>query len=439
MKRTAGIIGQYLFIILLLTNFLFGQSESDLQKRLKTLPDVVDVIPTAHNNTYKEAFVLMIRQPLDHTNPDGKSFTQKVILSHKDFTSPMVISTEGYAAYSNYETEPAAILNANQIIVENRFFNESKPDSLEWKYLNSAQCAADLHHITTIFKKLYPGKWISTGISKGGQTCLFYRYYYPEDVNATIAYVAPINLAQENPEINKFISSEVGTKGCREKITRFQINALQNRVKILPFLKEFAKENNYQFSIGLNAAFEYAVLEYPYSFWQNGPSNCSKTPKDSLTAKEIFDELKVVPGFSLFTDQSGEYLAPLFFQSFTELGYYNFNYNDPRVLKLITSKPFPSYKAFLPKGVKVVYHPEILRKINLWLQNKGTNIIYINGGNDPWSDGAGMKLTGKTNSFVAMKKGGTHATRIKDFDKAEKNMIYNALENWLGIRIDKQD
>lgn len=439
MKKIIRVNFLLVFSFLIISTLSNAQNLKSLIDKLKSLPGVVEISPEKHTDNFKEAYVLKIRQPLDHGNPSGKTFTQKIILSHKDFSSPMVISTEGYAAFRNYVTEPAAILNANQVIVENRFFNESKPDSLEWEYLTSEQCAADLHHITTILKNLYNGKWVSTGISKGGQTCLFYRYYYPEDVNATIAYVAPINLAQENPEINRFISSEIGTQECRDRITKFQIDALNNREKVLPLIKKLAEDKKYKFSIGVNAAFEFAVLEYPYSFWQTNPSKCTETPASNLSPEEIFEELKKVSGFDLFTDQTGEYLAPLFYQSFTELGYYNFNYNSPEVLQLIETVPFPSYKIFLPKGVSVVYHPEVLQKINSWLQNKGENIIYVNGGNDPWSDGAGMKLIGKTNSFVAMKNGGTHATRIKNFDIEEKTKIYKALENWLGVKIQLRD
>ncbi|HKI77063.1 MAG TPA: S28 family serine protease [Ignavibacteriaceae bacterium] len=439
MKINSSKLRFLLCALLIISTISFGQSESSLAEKIKSLPDVLEVISTDHNSNYSDAFVIKVQQPLDHNNPGGETFSQKVILSHINFSSPMVISTEGYAAFRNYQTEPASILNANQIIVENRFFNESKPDSLNWEFLTSEQCAADLHHITSIFKELYKGKWVSTGISKGGQTCLFYRYYYPDDVNATIAYVAPINLAQENPAINKFIAEEVGTIECRDEITSFQVDALNNRNEILPILKKYAEEKGYKFSIGLNSAFEFAVLEYPYSFWQTSPSSCDKTPKTNLTPEEIFEELKKVSGFSLFTDNTGEYLAPLFYQSFSELGYYNFYYNPPSVTDLIISKPFPTYKVFLPKGVKVVYHPEVLEKINSWLQNNGNNIIYINGGNDPWSDGAGMKLIGKTNSFVAMKKYGTHGTRIRNFDEPEKQKIYKALVSWLEVKIEKSD
>jgi hypothetical protein len=424
-------------ILLLFINInSYPQTAEELLQKIKSLPGVASAEEVKNDSGYVAVYKIMIEQLLDHNNAQSEKFTQKIYFSYKSKYAPVVISTEGYAAYRNYITEPAELLNANQIIVENRFFDESKPADMNWIYLTSEQCAADLHHVTTVLKKIFVNnKWVSTGISKGGQTCLFYRYYYPEDVNATIAYVAPINLAQENPEINKFISSEVGTKECRDKITQFQTDVLRHRKEIIPMVKKVAQKNKYKFSIGLENAFEFAVLEYPFSFWQWGKSSCNKIPNGNATPQQLFDELNNVSGFDLFSDKEGKYLQPLFYQSFTELGYYNFYYNSQQVLGLIKSKPLESYKDFLPKNVRVEYHPEVLQKINEWLQNNGNNIVYINGGNDPWSGGAGMKLKGKTNAIEEIKEFGTHATRIRDLSDKQKREVINTLENWLGIII----
>jgi PS-10 peptidase S37 len=427
-------LGIILFLFIGINSY--PQTAEELFQKIKSLPGVVSAEEVKNDSGYVAVYKIMIGQLLDHSNAQSEKFTQKIYFSYKSKYAPIVISTEGYAAYRNYITEPAELLNANQIIVENRFFDESKPADMNWIYLTSEQCAADLHHVTTILKEIFVNnKWVSTGISKGGQTCLFYRYYYPEDVNATIAYVAPINLAQENPEINKFISSEVGTKECRDKITQFQIDVLRHRKEIIPMVKKVAQKNKYEFSIGLENAFEFAVLEYPFSFWQWGKSSCNNIPGENATPKQLFDELNKVSGFDLFSDKEGKYFQPLFYQSFTELGYYNFNYNSKEVLGLIKAKPLESYKDFLPKNVKVEYHPEVLQKINEWLQNNGNNIVYINGGNDPWSSGAGMKLIGKTNAIEETKEFGTHATRIKDLNDKQRLEVITRLENWLGIII----
>ena len=223
MKKSGLVFRLILILLLALSTQHFSQTADDLQKEISSLPEIKSVEQVKNDSSYIAVYRIMVDQLLNHNDAQSEQFTQKVYLSYKSKYAPVVISTEGYAANKNYITEPAKLLNANQIIVENRFFDESKPKNMNWKYLTSKQCAADLHHVTTIFKKLFiHNKWVSTGISKGGQTCLFYRYYYPDDVNATVAYVAPINLAQENPEINKFISSEVGTKECRDKITQLK-------------------------------------------------------------------------------------------------------------------------------------------------------------------------------------------------------------------------
>ena len=436
MKKLGTVFRLILILLIALSTQHFSQTADNLQKEISSLPGIKSVEQVKNDSGYVAVYKIMVDQLLNHNDAQSEQFTQKVYLSYKSKYEPVVISTEGYAAKKNYITEPAKLLNANQIIVENRFFDESKPKSMDWKYLTSEQCAADLHHVTTIFKKIFVNnKWVSTGISKGGQTCLFYRYYYPNDVNATVAYVAPINLAQENPEINKFISSEVGTKECRDKITQFQIDVLKHRKEILPMVKEVARKKKYKFSRGLDHAFEFAVLEYPFSFWQWGKSSCDKIPGKNATVKQLFNELNKVTGFKLFSDKDGKYYQPLFYQSFTELGYYNFYYNSPEVIRLIKAKPIESYKDFLPKNTKVKYHPEVLQNINSWLQTKGNNIIYVNGGNDPWSNGAGIKLKGATNSKVFMNPAGTHATRIKDLPTAEKKEAKSLLSDWAGVII----
>ena len=426
-----GLIAIFFFYCFGLTIIAQVPGNKTLENKIKSLPDVESVKIIDHPADFANAYEIKIRQHLDHANPNSEMFLQKIYLYNRSKYAPMVISTEGYSA-REYVTEPAKLLCANQIIVENRFFADSRPKDMDWKYLTSKQCAEDIHHITTIFKNLYHDKWISTGISKGGQTCLFYRYYFPNDVDATIAYVAPINLAQENPAINKFISSEVGTKECRDKITQFQIALLKNRAKIIPRIREIAKKKNYKFSIGIESAFEFAVLEYPFSFWQWGQSSCKDIPAKNATPQQLFDELNKVSGFSLFSDKEAQYLAPLFYQSYTELGYYNFDYNSPEVLKLLKADSNASYGQFLPKGIPVVYNPEVLQSIYKWLREKGSNIIYVNGGNDPWSGGAGMKLNGKTNSFEVVKQEGTHATRIKDLSAPDKKKVLTSLEEWLG-------
>ena len=136
---------------------------------------------------------MKIRQEIDHNDPSKGYFYQRAFLSHKGYDNPTAIITNGYGKPRNNITEVAELLEANQINVEHRYFLESSPDSLDYDYLNFEQITADLHKINQLFRKIYDGKWISTGISKGGTTTIFYRYFYPNDVDVSIPYVAPVN------------------------------------------------------------------------------------------------------------------------------------------------------------------------------------------------------------------------------------------------------
>ena len=147
--------------------------EKSLLERIESLPDaeIKEIRTRAH---FTEAYEISLLQPLDHKNQAAGTFRQKIFLSHVDYSKPVVLGTEGYAARGNGPQELSRILKSNQLIVEHRYFGDSKPEKMEWKYLTVAQAAADHHRIIELFKKIYKGKWISTGISKGGQTCLIH-------------------------------------------------------------------------------------------------------------------------------------------------------------------------------------------------------------------------------------------------------------------------
>ena len=116
--------------------------------------------------------------------------------------------------------EVEQILSANNIGVEYRYFGKSIPDSMQWEYLTIEQAAADLHAVNLLFKQLYKGKWFSTGISKGGQTTIYYKYFYPEDIDVAIPYVAPIDNALEDTRIYTFLDT-IGTPGMQAEYPRF--------------------------------------------------------------------------------------------------------------------------------------------------------------------------------------------------------------------------
>ncbi len=412
-------------------------SESALFKKLRVLMPEAEIKKIEPDSLFKEAYEIKLIQPLDHQNPKSKKFTQRIYLSHMGFSRPVVFVTEGYSIPRNRTSELNRILRANQIRVEHRFFGGSKPDLMEWKYLNVKQAASDHHRIVQLFKKIYNGEWVCTGISKGGQTALFSRRFYPNDVDVTVAYVAPMNFAQEDPRIDRFIKNN-GDEECREKIKNYQIMLLKNRDRIIPFFDDYAEKKKCHFSIGFDVTFEYGVLEYPFTFWQWGNSNCDSIPQAGASPEELFKHfVKVIPFKSYYSDESIKSSEPAFYQFCTELGYYGYNYNPPEVKKLLKAVPHPTNTFFGPKDVSLTFKPQVMRDVNDWLQNWGNNIIYIYGGLDPWS-ATGVVLTGKANALKIVKKNGNHRTRIRNLSKENREKVFSTLEKW-GLKIQKSN
>ena len=371
----------------------------------------------------------MVAQPLDHKNPDRRKFKQQIFLSHIDKSRPVVFDTEGYSAF-NRTQELSRILNANQIVVEHRFFAESTPDTLDWQYLNIWQAAADHHRIVSIFKDFYTGKWINTGISKGGQTTMYHTRFYPGDVDASVPYVAPLNFALEDKRVYDFLDN-VSTQACRSKVFNFQKLVLQKRNELLPLFISSAEESSAAFPMGYDKAYEYVVLEYSFAYWQWSDGDCAKIPDSNSTNEEIFNHLKIFSPFSYFTEQGIKAYEPFFYQAFTELGYYGYEtdkFGD--LIKFVDG----SNSVFAPEGVQTEFNPEVMQDINNWIQNEGNNFIFIYGGNDPWSS-TSVNLTGNTNSIKMVLPGGSHRTRIRNFPDADKEKIYSKLEEWLDIKI----
>ncbi len=178
-----------------------------LYDKLKTSPGVGDIRTLRTTAPATEAYEVMFEQPLDHAKPAAGKFQERFFISHVDFAKPVLLGTEGYAAMGLGGGEMQRMLGGNQITVEHRYFGRSMPDPVKWEFLTVKNAADDMHAIVSALKPLYPGKWVSTGASKGGQTSLFYKCYYPDDVDATVAYVAPINVQQEDPRIYQFIQT----------------------------------------------------------------------------------------------------------------------------------------------------------------------------------------------------------------------------------------
>lgn len=407
---------------------------NSIEALLNDLPDV-EFTPIYTPENFIAAYELRVKQPIDHTDPSIGFFFQRVFLSHRSVNLPTVMITEGYTANQNRISELTELVNGNQITVEHRYFGASQPDTVDYDYLTIAQLTADLHHINTLFKEIYTGKWLSTGRSKGGATTLFYRYLYPDDVDVSVNYVGPINTSFEEQRIYHFLDT-VGSDECRAKIESFQKYLLKNRKHILPLLEAYnlgAKATFNYYSIP--EAFELAVLEYPFSFWQYGYS-CEYIPQKPKSYFEAVEYLLSISDIRFFSDESINRLASHYYQSANEMGYYAFE--TTKFKKLIKELPTDHnvHAAFTPNKMSIPFDDTYLNQINAWLPEHGDKIIHIYGTLDTWSASA-VPPSDKVDALWFFMNGKHHANAlISTMTPEEKNKLVSALERWLEMGID---
>lgn len=428
MKKIKNILLLLLFIFSSYSSFAQTESivQTDLKKKLIELFPNAEISEIKNLEGYTESYQLILNEPLDHKHPKKGTFKHYIYLSHSDFNSPMVIETHGYNT-GNIKSEVSKLLNANQVAVEYRFYGKSRPNPIPWEYLTNDQAIEDYHHITKKLKALYKGKWISTGISKGGETALIYKSKYPNDVDVAMPYVAPLINTQEDARTVTHVKT-VGTPECRTKITDFQRTLLQNREALLNEITEYAAKEKMAFTeVSIDEALEYATLEFPFSFWQWG-GKCEDIPVEAAGSKELFGYLNKIVGIGTYNDQNYFDFLPSYYQHMSELGYYGFDFEP--VSDLLKTVKSTSNSRFAPKGVDNTYNPEYIKKVRKYVETRGNRILYIYGAYDTWGSCAPTPNR-KLDALKMVLPGGSHSTRVKNFPKEDQEKIRATLDRWL--------
>jgi PS-10 peptidase S37 len=405
---------------------------SELLRKIRAIPGVADAEATRFDaKTFAEAYEVMFEQPVDHAKRDGAKFRQRLFLAHAGYDKPVVLVTEGYGAGGSRAGELTRLLGANQVNVEHRFFGRSVPSPLDWADLTVRNSADDLHAIVLALKALYPGKWVSTGVSKSGQTSLFYKCFYPEDVDATVPYSAPMNIAQEDPRLYHFLET-AGDEATRARIKDCQKALFRREDELLPLVAKWAESRKWTAGMGLAEAYEYGVLEYPFAFWQYGTLKAADIPAADAPAQALFDHYQKINSFYFYTDQGQKAFEPFMYQAFTEIGYYNYDISDFK--SLMKALKSPTNQVLCPKGVEIVFDPRTMDRVYRFLQYEADRVIYIYGGLDTWA-ATQVPLIGRTDAVKFVVPGAHHGVGVRDFSPEQKELFLVTLERWLGLKL----
>ncbi len=432
MKRTVS------FLLVLAAALLLGirpvEAQTPLADKIAAI-DRVEGVTALPSEEFKEKYELFIEQPLDWQRPEKGTFRHRVFVSHVGFDRPTVVITEGYgaryAANPAYREELSRLFDANMIFVEHRYFLASMPQPCDYAYLTAENSACDLHDIVTEFRKIYPGKYIATGISKGGTTTMLYATFFPDDVDIYVPYVGPVNRALEDGRHEKFLRG-VGTPEQRKAVEDFQLEVLKRRERLMPLFREFCEKAGYEFRAPLEEIYDYCVLEYSFSFWQWG-SPVSSIPALTASDAEIFDHFVKAVGPDYFA--VGSPSQSFYIQAARELGYYGYDIKPFKDYLAIKSSKDYHRRLFLPEQMRYMrFDRTLCRKMYKYLKKSDPRMIMIYGEVDPWTaSGAWWAATpGKRNMKAYVQPGGSHRTRISTLPEPMRNEVVETIGKWLA-------
>ncbi|MDC1326795.1 aminopeptidase [Ulvibacter sp.] len=395
------------------------------------MPNVVRIEKREAVSHFEENYEIWFEQPIDHNEPSKGSFRQRVFLGFENPSEPVIVELRGYNIGGEKAGELAEHYKANQLTIEHRYFSNSRPEEIDWNTLTVENAAKDQTIIIDAIRSaLYPSaKFISTGISKGCMTTMTHRSFFPENVDACVCYVGPLNFEREDPRVYEFLKN-VGTEAERQKVKAFQELCFENRPALLNAIKDAAGKEEMVWEFGIENALDYTILEYSFAYWQWGTKS-EDIPKSDATADEIYKHLIDIVGYGFFESKSVESLQPYFWAALTEQGIYG--YETAPFNKYLNTEEVLKFDWAFPEGITKQYNTKPSQKIKLFLDTSANKMLFIYGEYDAWSATA-VDLTtdaSKREMYKFVQPQGDHRTRIKSFKPEKQTEIYTIIDSWL--------
>ncbi|MFI1679998.1 S28 family serine protease [Streptomyces sp. NPDC020607] len=409
---------------------------SDIRERLERIPGMT-VVSVADKEGHP-LYTLTYKQLVDHRRPHGATFTQRATLWHKATDKPTVLYTGGYTLAGG-TTALTKLIDANQVSVEHRYFAESRPKGAagdDWSKMTVEQEAADEHRLTRALRTIEKGKWLGTGASKGGMTATYHERFYPRDLDAVVAFVAPNDANNRDDSGYERFFRTVGTKECRDALNAVQREMLVRRDVLLPKFEADAEAagDTFEETLGTtDRAYEFAVLDQVWNFWQSGTAADCPTVPDAKQATD--DELyswSKGHGFSVYQDETlgTNGTGPYYRQAATQLGWADLAFKHLKDVRHYPDIYQPN--SVLPAAMRGTYDNRTIADVDRWVKKRGQRMMFIYGENDPWS--AEKFTPSRHDSYRYVVPGANHGASIAKLPAAEQAKAVATIKRWADVK-----
>jgi hypothetical protein len=407
--------------------------DAGLLAAIADLPGVVAVEEVTTRYQGYRRFEIGIAQPVEHDVPGGATFTQRLTLFHRDPAAPVVLLSTGYWNYvGDRLAELTGLVDANQLVVEHRYFGGSRPADPDWGALTIENAAGDHHRVTQAFRRLYGGAWLASGASKGGMTSIYHRRFWPDDVDATVAYVAPISFGAPDYRYDAFVDG-IGPPACRQALQELQVELLTNRRATLEAraAAQAAEVGVVYTRLELGAAVESAVAGLVWSFWQYvGASWCDDVPPLDASDDRLWEFLEVVAPVASSADARLAAFEAYYFQAEYELGYPG---TVDEWLDGLLQYGEEAYAGIYPAGAPIPpFRAAAMEDVDAWVQTGGERLLFLYGEWDPWTGGQ-FALGGAADSLVVTVPRAPHGARLLELPPDQQDQALARLAAWTGV------
>ncbi len=403
----------------------------EFESKLSELPNVVSYTKE-ETADFTAKYKIFFEQPIDHDDASAGTYNQLVYvcLNHPD--SINVLVTEGYFAFDAQRVaELVTMFHGNQIVVEHRYYGESKIDDNTYRYMNAGNSCDDLHEVVSSLKQLLSGKWISTGVSKSGLTCNMYRAWYPDDVDVTVSYSSPFCFGRYDDRVDHALAETIGTPEDRAKVNAFLRELLRRRDVMAPKFDSLAALQNIEFHLPTPKLWDMHVMDYQFAFWSYS-YDINDIPSLDASDNEIFNYVMSIDGPDAWDWNYDP--AKYYIQAYMELGHPYFCTTGLEDLLIVDDYILDDYLryAYVPETVEDHFSTAMHEKVDAFLRSTDAKYIFLYGSYDPWLYvGIGEEYVNGDNILRYVLPGGGHGTKISHFDAATQQEIKDRLNEWL--------
>ena len=380
-------------------------------------------------------FDLWFTLPIDHADAAAGTFQLYAALMYRADEAPLTVHVGGYeAGWRRYLTEPAALIEGNQLSLEYRFYGRSVPEAgIPWPKLRIQQFAADEHEVLGRLAPILAGRRIHTGGSKGGVHSLQYAQLHPEDVDGVVAYVAPIMTALPDHRWDGLFD-RIGTPACKAALRALAREMLVRRDALTAQAE--AEEGVTYAVAGADHAVETAIVELEFGFWMTlGEPACADLPAADQVAAlgdaDLFAYLEWVGSPAAYGDQAlASSGSQYIYQDHVEFGYpvWDHGYLDD-----LLRFSYEDWSAYLPAGEPLPFDPALQLSLRDWVKDSAEHILVVDGEWDPWAAGAVEVAPGRDAAHRWVARGSHWSTHIATLGEEDQAAAIASLRRWAGL------